>query len=287
MASTIQIKRTGQGGGTPSAIPSLSAGELAVDLVNKVLYTANNTTTFELARNTANNGLVLHDGSGNEIRVTAPALSSDYSFTLPQNNGTNEQFLQTNGSGTLTWATPSGSGNVNAVNSPSDNQLAIWTDGTTIEGNNNVTFDPTGSGTFTLGSSVDLSVGGNATITGDLTVNGTTTTLNVNDIIVEDAIIALANTNSADTIDIGIAGTYNDGATKWFAMVRDASETDEAGTGKIIRVLDDITTNPTTTTTITGGSLAQLDAVIDGGTYNSLQTGCFIHISYNFLFFIQ
>lgn len=305
MASTIQIKRTGQAGGSPSAIPSLSAGELAVDLVNKVLYTANNTVTFELARNTANNGLVLHDGSGNEITISAPALGSNYSLVLPQDDGNTDQFLQTNGSGTLTWATPSGSGNVNATNSPSDNQLAIWTDGTTIEGVSNLTFDGT---TFTVGgadSSVfsatvagvvnvsgdtnfnatttstsstsgavivdggvgvaeNLNVGGDATITGNLTVNGTTTTLDVATVAIEDPIVKFANNNATDTTDIGFYGEYNKSTTvKYAAFFRDTTD-------KVWKVYNDLTNEPIIAggdIDLTGGSLATLDAVIDGGTY--------------------
>lgn len=264
MASTIKIKRSTTPGAIPTFSTDLVEGEIALNLKDKILYAANSTAVFELARNTANNGLVLHDGSGNEIRVTAPALSSDYSFTLPQNNGTNEQFLQTNGSGTLTWATPSGSGNVNAINSPSDNQLAIWTDGTTIEGNTNVTFDPTGSGTFTLGGSVDLSVGGNATITGDLTVNGTTTTLDVTTVAIEDPIVKFANNNTADTTDIGFYGEYNKATTvKYAAFFRDTTD-------KSWKVYNDLSNEPIIAggdIDLTGGSLAQLDAVIDGGTY--------------------
>lgn len=293
MASTIKLKRST----TAGSVPSLSEGEVAVNLKDKILYVANSTVTFELARNTANNGLVLHDGSGNEIRVTAPALSSDYSFTLPQNNGTNEQFLQTNGSGTLTWATPGGGGNVNAINSPSDNQLAIWTDGTTIEGNTNLTYSPTNArlstpgiavtdltqnrvvyvgasdvltdsadftfdgSTVTLGGAVDLSVAGNATITGDLTVSGTTTTIDVQTVAIEDPIVKFANNNTGDSTDIGFYGRTGSTYTAFF-MDNDDS--------KIYKLVTGLTNEPTTAPgniDLTGSSPAQLDCVIDGGTY--------------------
>lgn len=260
MASTIKLKRST----TAGSVPSLSEGEVAVNLKDKILYVANSTVTFELARNTANNGLVLHDGSGNEITVTAPALGSDYSLVLPPNDGDADQFLQTDGSGTLVWADPVGSGDVNKVGTPVDNQLAIWTSSTQIEGNTNVTFDPTGSGTFTLGSSVDLSVGGNATITGDLTVNGTTTTLDVTTVAIEDPIVKFANNNTADTTDIGFYGEYNKSTTvKYAAFFRDTTD-------KSWKVYNDLSNEPIIAggdIDLTGGSLAQLDAVIDGGTY--------------------
>lgn len=259
MASTIKLKRST----TAGSVPSLSEGEVAVNLKDKILYVANSTVTFELARNTANNGLVLHDGSGNEITVTAPALGSDYSLVLPPNDGDADQFLQTNGSGTLVWADPVGSGDVNKVGTPVDNQLAIWTSSTQIEGNTNVTFDPTGSGTFTLGGSVDLSVGGNATITGDLTVQGTTTTIDVDTVLIEDPLIKLANNNFAGTSDVGLYGRTGSTFT---AFYYDNSESE-------YRLYTGLTVEPSATAVdITNGTFATLQVgtligTIDGGTY--------------------
>ena len=50
----------------------------------------------------------LHSG-GNKVSLTTPASnpSSDLTFKLPQADGTNGQFLKTNGSGALSFATPS------------------------------------------------------------------------------------------------------------------------------------------------------------------------------------
>lgn len=47
------------------------------------------------------------------------------------------KFLKGDG----TWATPSGSGNVSNTGTPVNNQLAVWTDATTIEGDAALTFD--------------------------------------------------------------------------------------------------------------------------------------------------
>jgi hypothetical protein len=44
----------------------------------------------------------------NTLELKAPAtLAGDVAFTLPNADGTNGQVLSTNGSGTLSWATPS------------------------------------------------------------------------------------------------------------------------------------------------------------------------------------
>ena len=54
----------------------------------------------------AGNSLILTEtGGANTITMTAPSsISSDLNFILPADAGTNEYFLQTNGSGTLSWA---------------------------------------------------------------------------------------------------------------------------------------------------------------------------------------
>jgi hypothetical protein len=48
------------------------------------------------------------DNGTNYIRLQAPAsIASNVSFTLPNADGTNGQVLQTNGSGVLSFTTPS------------------------------------------------------------------------------------------------------------------------------------------------------------------------------------
>jgi hypothetical protein len=102
MASIIKIRKNDTAGVVPS---SLQEGELAVNLKDRILYTANSTVVFELARNTANNGLVLTDPGGNTISLVAPTgIDANYTLTLPENDGDASQFLQTDGSGVLSWA---------------------------------------------------------------------------------------------------------------------------------------------------------------------------------------
>ena len=45
----------------------------------------------------------LYDGSNHKITVTSPSLGADWTLTLPDDDGTDNQFLQTNGSGTTDW----------------------------------------------------------------------------------------------------------------------------------------------------------------------------------------
>ena len=62
------------------------------------------------------------------------------------------------------------------------------------------------------------------TVSGDLTVNGTTTTLNTASVEVEDAQIKLANSNTGDTIAIGIYGQYS--STNYTGFARDTTTDD-------------------------------------------------------------
>jgi hypothetical protein len=60
-------------------------------------------------------------------------------------------FLYNNGSGTLSWSA-AGTGNVSNTGTPVDNQIAIWTDATHIEGDSNLTFSGT---TLTVAGTVN------------------------------------------------------------------------------------------------------------------------------------
>jgi len=288
MASTIKLKRSTTTGAIPTFSTDLVEGEIALNLKDKILYAANSTAVFELARNTANNGLVLHDGSGNEITITAPSIAGDYSLTLPIDDGTSGQFLQTDGTGVLSWDAPTGtvasvgagvglsdsgtasdpvlnvntneglavvSDNVGLNNGSafSDNTILVWDDGNSQFINSAIT-----------DNSTLVTINSDTTITGDLTVSGTTTTLDVTTVAIEDPIVKFANNNTADTTDIGFYGEYNKATTvKYAAFFRDTTD-------KSWKVYNELTNEPIIAggdIVLTGGSLAQLDAVIDGGTY--------------------
>ena len=90
-----------------------------------------------------------------------------------------------------------------------------------VDGN----FDVGGASIFTVNAtSGNAETAGNMIIGGDLTVNGTTTSVNVDVLDVEDALIRLASGNTSDSVDIGIVGRYNDGTNDQFAgLFRDAT----------------------------------------------------------------
>ena len=85
-----------------------------------------------------------------------------------------------------------------------------------------------GASNFTVDATTgNFETAGDAIIGGNLTVNGTTTSVNVDVLEVEDALIRLASGNTADSIDIGFVGSYNDGVNDQFAGIFRDSTTSE------------------------------------------------------------
>jgi hypothetical protein len=101
----------------------------------------------------------------------------------------------------------------------------------------------------------------NLTVSGNLTVNGSTTQVDSTTVTVTDPLMKLAKDNVADSVDIGLYGTFNDGSTKYAGIVRDASD----GKFKVF----ESTTEPSTTadvTTLADISCANIDVtgLVDG-----------------------
>jgi limonene-1,2-epoxide hydrolase len=92
---------------------------------------------------------------------------------------------------------------------------------------------------------------GELIISGNLTVNGTTTTVSTANFETADAMIYLGEGNTANTIDLGIVSSFNDGTYQHSGIVRDSS----AGTWKFFK---GVTDEPTTTVNFAQGSLDDL-----------------------------
>ena len=67
-------------------------------------------------------GFTLKGSSSGVVTVQPAAAAGTYTLTLPTNDGDAGQYLQTNGSGVLSWATVSGGSKTLAVFTPLDNQ---------------------------------------------------------------------------------------------------------------------------------------------------------------------
>jgi len=106
-------------GGNPAIVVSTSANESSLFSQDGEQFVSVNNTSTLIGSGTQyaeyiNGALRLYDSDlTNYVAIQPPAtgtLTSSYTLTLPADDGTSNQVLTTNGSGTLSWTTPSGGG---------------------------------------------------------------------------------------------------------------------------------------------------------------------------------
>jgi len=201
---------------------SLSTGAIGGDiLVAKAFVTINtslieivNDTTPQLGGNLDVNGNSIVSVSNGNISIT-PDGTGDVildGLKYPQADGTTGQFLKTDGSGQLAFATV----DTNLVNDTTPQlggNLDLNSSDITGTGNINITGTIQSSGdiTGTLATAAQpnitsLGTLSSLTISGDLTVNGTTTTINSTTLTVDDKNIELGSVASPSdtTADGGV-----------------------------------------------------------------------------------
>lgn len=146
---------------------------------------------------------------------------------------------------------------------------------TTIGGDADITGEVNAAsaaiGGVTISTAADIGAR-NVVLTGNLTVQGTTTTVQSTTVNINDNMLSLADNQTgddADNVDVGFYGTFDEGGTdKYSGLFRDQNHS-----AKAFVFVEGITTEPTGTVTYNAanssstGSLAQVDAIIDGGTY--------------------
>ena len=113
-----------------------------------------------------------------------------------------------------------------------------------------------------LNVSENIVVAGNTIVNGNLTVEGATTYVSTSTVKVDDSMLILAANNSGHSVDAGVYQKYVSSGTKYAGYFFDASD-------NVFKFFKETGTEPTTTvnTSASGYALAQLDAVIDGGTF--------------------
>ena len=229
MASTIQIKR---GSGAPG---SLADGELAVDTGNKILYVGNSASgVVEISRNTID-GVDISDGS-NTVAINASSGTETYTLTLPGNNGDSNQVLTTNGSGVLSWTTPT-TGTITKTGTPADGQVSVWTGATELEGDAALTF-ATASDTLNIGASNDgtLTIGGVTIInnagSGAVALSGINSLDATTEATIEAAIDTLSNLTAASAlVTTGTVTTGTWSSSFGDALIQDIADVSGTATG--------------------------------------------------------
>jgi len=79
----------------------------------------------------------------------------------------------------------------------------------------------------------------NITISGNLTVNGTTTTVNSTNVSIDDPMIYIGDNNQSNALDLGVVAAFNNGTYQHSGIVRDASD-------GIWKLFSGVTAEPTT-----------------------------------------
>jgi len=173
--------------------------------------------------------------------------------------------------------------NTTGVHVGAANGISVSADAVGVQTGSTLTVNNSGVHVNTSLSITDL------TLSGNLVVNGTLTTIDTDNIAVEDALIQLARNNTTtDSLDIGLFGSYGDSGAKYTGAFRDASD----GKWKFFTDLEALpdttvdTANASFTVAtlvanlesanvqITGGSITGITdlAVADGGTGRSTFT---------------
>jgi len=110
--------------------------------------------------------------------------------------------------GTLTGLTVNGTSTLGATTASTVSAGTIGNSGATLSG-------------ATLSLTSDATVGGNLTVNGNFIQNGSVTTLNANNVTINDTVIYMANNNPANTYDIGIVGHFTAGTYQHTGIIRD------------------------------------------------------------------
>jgi hypothetical protein len=175
----------------------------------------------ELSQDAVNTALVAgtgiaksYDDNANTITLSLNASTSNVS------EGTNLYFTDERAQDAVNTAIVAGTNisksyndaaNTLTISMPNDIILSGYVDANQILGNSGAI-----DGELTAGSLI---------VSGNLTVNGTTTTVNSTTLVVDDPIIKIADGNSANSVDIGFAGSRTIGGTySHTGLVKDATD---------------------------------------------------------------
>ena len=134
-------------------------------------------------------------------------------YTLPVADGSVNQVLTTNGSGTVSFQEVSSTLVISAGAAATD-AIDLRTETFTVAATNNETKTTLSNNTITVGLATDVIVGGGLTVTnnllvlGNLTVEGTETIINVERLDVQDKTIGVASTSTANNTTANGGGFF-------------------------------------------------------------------------------
>jgi hypothetical protein len=224
---------TANNAATASAIVARDAsGNFAANTITAALI--GNATTATTLQTSRTIGGVSFDGSAN-INLPGVNATGNQNTTGSAATLTTARTIALSGdlSGSATF---DGSANVTITATIQSNSVALGTDTTGdyvagLTGGTGVTI----SGTVGEGWSPTVAIGQavsttsdvefrNMVLSGNLTVNGTSTTVSATELAIEDNLIFLNANSTITNPDIGIVGNYNDGTYAHTGVFRDATD---------------------------------------------------------------
>ena len=104
----------------------------------------------------------------------------------------------------------------------------------------------------------NLVVSGNTILQGNLLVTGYTTTINVNSLIINDALFHLNDVSTSSNVDIGFTGNYNDGTYRHAGLFRDSND-------GVWKFFDGYTAETNTASKIYTANVSYVDAALKVG----------------------
>lgn len=256
-----------------------SDGSFSATVVNASLWgNANTATKWQTARDINifgdASGVDSIDGTSNSnINLTLATVNADVGTF----GGVSQiPVFTVNGKGLVTAAANvSIATTLNIIGDSGSDGIELLTDTLDFDGGDGITTSVTAN-TVTIDvdntvirTSGGQTIGGDLTISGDLSVLGNTVTVNTSSLFVEDSLIKLANNNtSGDGLDIGFYGTYNDSGVKFSGLARAISDSKQYFLFKGLD--DDPTGNTIPSASITVANTATLRANVTGGVVSNL-----------------
>ena len=154
------------GGGTSGTVAVAIDTTITADLTTAQTFTNKTLTSPTISGGTvsvtqvditAQGDLRLQDTTGGQyVALQAPGtVATSYTLTFPGDDGTNEQFLQTNGSGVLAWAAAGGATGAGGDEVFYENGQTVTTDYSVTASTNAMSAGP-----VTLASGVDVTLTG-------------------------------------------------------------------------------------------------------------------------------
>lgn len=173
-------------------------------------------------------GLYVNDAT---LSIATSQLTGDVALGTQ----TSGSYVATITAGAGLTGSGTGEGSTPTLDIGAGNGITVGADSISVNGGSTLTVNTSGVHVNNSLSIADLSLTGNLTVLGTLTIVDTT------NLTVKDSLIELANGNiSADILDIGLYGQYAATGTRYTGIFRDASD-------GIYKLFSNSTVEPTTT----------------------------------------